>query len=66
VALGAVLIVVVAIVISKRRSASLSGSGSGQPAASGGAQGPDGTEKAGGEPGKKADAPAEQTPQATG
>jgi K(+)-stimulated pyrophosphate-energized sodium pump len=66
VALGAVLIVVVAIVISKRRSASLSGSGSGQPAAIGGAQGPDGTETAGDESGKKADTPAEQTPQATG
>jgi K(+)-stimulated pyrophosphate-energized sodium pump len=66
VALGAVLIVVVAIVISKRRSVSLSGSGSGQPAAIGGAQGPDGAETAGDEPGKKADAPAEQTPQATG
>ena len=66
VALGAVLIVVIAIVISKRRSVSMSGSGSGEPAAIGGARGPDGAEKAGDEPGKKADAPAEQTPQATG
>ncbi len=66
VALGAVLIVVVAIVISKRRSASLSGSGAGDAAAIGGAQGPDGADAAGDAPGTKADAPAEQTPQATG
>jgi K(+)-stimulated pyrophosphate-energized sodium pump len=66
VAVGAVLIIVVAIVISKRRSVSLSGSASGDTAAIGGAQGPDGAEAAGDAPGKKADAPAEQTPQATG
>jgi len=53
-------------VISKRRSASLSGSGSGQPAATGGARGPDEPEAAGDEPGTKPDTPAEQTPQATG
>jgi K(+)-stimulated pyrophosphate-energized sodium pump len=66
VAVGAVLIIVVAIVISKRRSASLSGSGSDDAAAIGGAQGPDGAEAGGAAPGKKADVPAEQTPQATG
>jgi K(+)-stimulated pyrophosphate-energized sodium pump len=66
VALGAVLIIVVAIVISKRRTVSLSGSGSGDTAAIDGAQGPDGAEAAGDALGKKADAPAEQTSQATG
>ena len=65
-ALGAVLIVVVAIVISKRRSASLSGSGAGDGAATGGAQGPDGAEAAAAVPGTAADGAEEQTPQATG
>jgi len=66
VALGAVLIVVIAIVISKRRSISLSGSGPEQGAAIGGARGPDGTKAAVDGPGTKADAPAEQTTQAPG
>ncbi len=65
VALGAVIIIVVAIVISKRRTTSLSGSGPEQGAAIGGAQGPDGTKAAVDGPGTKADAPVEQTPQAT-
>jgi K(+)-stimulated pyrophosphate-energized sodium pump len=65
VALGAVIIIVVAIVISKRRTTSLSGSGPEQGAAIGGARGPDGTKAAVDGPGTQADAPAEQTPQAT-
>jgi K(+)-stimulated pyrophosphate-energized sodium pump len=65
VALGAVIIIVVAIVISKRRTTSLSGSGPEQGAAIGGAQGPDGTKAAVDGPETKADAGAEQTPQAT-
>src|SRR5437762_9043189 len=65
VALGAVIIIVIAIVISKRRTTSLSGSGPEQGAAIGGAEGPDGTKAAVDGPGTKADAPAEQTPQAT-
>ena len=58
VALGAVVIVVAAIVYSKRRSTSLSASGSGDGAAIGGAQGPDGTQAAVEAPAATADAPA--------
>src|SRR6266516_1614405 len=61
----AVGIVVTMIVISKRRTTSLSGSGPEQGAAIGGARGPDGTKAAVDGPGTQADAPAEQTPQAT-
>jgi K(+)-stimulated pyrophosphate-energized sodium pump len=62
VALGAIAIVVAAVVISKRRSSSLSASGPEQPAALGGEQSPDGTHAVGPGSGTNgtAGAPAEQ------
>ena len=62
VALGAIAIVVAAVVYSKRRSSSLSSSGPEQPAALGGAQSPDGTHVVGSGSGTNGTAgtPAEQ------
>jgi K(+)-stimulated pyrophosphate-energized sodium pump len=57
VALGAVIIVVAAIVYSKRQSTSLSASGPGDGAAIGGAAGPDGTKAAADVPEAAADVP---------
>ncbi len=66
VALGAVIIVIAAIVYSKRQSTSLSASGPGDGAVIGGAQGPDGTKAAVEAPKAGEGAPSAPAPKATG
>ncbi|HCU95602.1 MAG TPA: sodium-translocating pyrophosphatase, partial [Actinobacteria bacterium] len=61
VAVGAVIIVVAAIVYSKRQTTSLSASGSGDGAAIAGARGPDGTQAAVEAPAASAEAPEAKT-----
>ena len=65
VSVAAVAIVVTAIVISKRRSTSMSPSGDSDVAAGGGEQGPDGAKEALAAPGEKADGPAAEQPSHT-
>jgi K(+)-stimulated pyrophosphate-energized sodium pump len=63
IAVGAIAIVVIAIVISKRRTVSLTESGSGDMAVTSGAQGPDGSEEIDGKPATPGETPVEQTSQ---
>jgi K(+)-stimulated pyrophosphate-energized sodium pump len=65
IAVGAIAIVVIAVVISKRRTVSLTESGSGDMAVTSGAQGPDGSEEIQGQPGEPAEEPAEQASHTT-
>jgi K(+)-stimulated pyrophosphate-energized sodium pump len=65
IAVGAIAIVVIAVVISKRRTVSLTESGSGDMAVTSGAQGPDGSEEIEGKPGEPAEEPAEQASHTT-